>query len=40
MYLNPAEKVVVIVWSARPKPTGSDSISDEDFFAAVVRALH
>jgi CubicO group peptidase (beta-lactamase class C family) len=40
MYLNPAEKVVVVVWSARPKPTGSDTIKDEDFFAAVVKALH
>jgi CubicO group peptidase (beta-lactamase class C family) len=40
MYLNPAEKVVVVVWSARPKPTGRDTIKDEDFFAAVVKALH
>jgi CubicO group peptidase (beta-lactamase class C family) len=40
IYLNPTEKVVVVVWSARPKPTGSDSIRDEDFFAGVVKALH
>lgn len=40
MYLNPAENVVVVVWSARPKPTGTDTISDEDFCAAVVKALH
>lgn len=40
LYLNPAEKVVVVVWSARPKPTGRDPIKDEDFFAAVVKALH
>lgn len=40
MYLNPAEKIVIVVWSARPKPTGTDTISDEDFFAAVVKALH
>jgi CubicO group peptidase (beta-lactamase class C family) len=39
MYLNPAENIVVVVWSARPKPTGTDTISDEDFFAAVVKAL-
>ena len=39
IYLNPAEKVVVVVWSARPKPTGTSTISDEDFFAAVVKAL-
>jgi CubicO group peptidase (beta-lactamase class C family) len=40
IYINPAAKVVVVVWSARPKPTGTDTISDEDFCAAVVRALH
>jgi hypothetical protein len=40
IYLNPAAKIVVVVWSARPKPTGADTISDEDFFAAVVKALH
>jgi hypothetical protein len=31
---------VIVVWSARPKPTGMDTINDEDFFAAVVGALH
>ena len=40
IYLNPAAKIVVVVWSARSKPTGADTISDEDFFAAVVKALH
>ena len=40
LYVNPAEKVVVVVWSARPKPTGSNAISDEDFFAEVVKVLH
>jgi len=40
LYINPRESVVVAVWSARPKPTGSSTINDEDFFAAVVRALH
>ena len=39
IYVNPAAKVVIVVWSARPKPTGTDTISDEDFFAAVVKAL-
>jgi CubicO group peptidase (beta-lactamase class C family) len=39
LYINPATKVVVVVWSARPKPTGTDVVNDEDFFAAVVRAL-
>jgi CubicO group peptidase (beta-lactamase class C family) len=40
IYINPAAHIVVVVWSARPKPTGTDVIADEDFFAAVVRALH
>jgi CubicO group peptidase (beta-lactamase class C family) len=40
IYINPAAKVVVVVWSARPKPTGTNTINDEDFYAAVVRALH
>ena len=40
IYIHPAEKVVIVVWSARPKPTGTDTINDEDFFAAVVGALH
>jgi hypothetical protein len=42
MYINPKEKVVVVVLSARPKPTGANAntINDEDFIAAVVKALH
>jgi len=40
IYINPPEKVVIVVCSARPKPTGTDVINDEDFFAAVVKALH
>jgi CubicO group peptidase (beta-lactamase class C family) len=40
IYINPQENLVVAVWSARPKPTGSSTVSDEDFFAAVVKALH
>jgi CubicO group peptidase (beta-lactamase class C family) len=40
IYINPRENVVVAVWSARPKPTGGETVSDEDFFAAVVKALH
>ena len=38
IYVNPKEKVVVVVLSARPKPR-INPISDEDFFAAVVKAL-
>jgi CubicO group peptidase (beta-lactamase class C family) len=40
MYVNPKEKLVVVVLSARPKPTGTNTINDEDFIAAVVKALH
>ncbi len=39
LYINPKQHVVIAVWSARPKPTGSTVISDDDFFAAVVTAL-
>jgi hypothetical protein len=39
MYVNPREKVVIVVWSARPKPTGSTVIADEAFFRAVVETL-
>lgn len=40
IYINPVEHVVIVVWSARPKPTGATTINDEDFYAAVVSALH
>jgi len=40
IYINPRERVVIVVWSARPKPTGADTINDSDFFAGVVSALH
>lgn len=39
MYINPKEQVVVVVWSALPKPTGKATVRDDDFFAAVARAL-
>lgn len=39
VYVNPAEQVVIVVWSAQPKPTGKETVRDEDFFAAVSRAL-
>jgi CubicO group peptidase (beta-lactamase class C family) len=39
MYINPKEKVVVVVLSAQPKPSGANTINDEDFIAAVVKAL-
>ena len=39
IYINPQEKLVIALWSARPKPTGMDTIDDEDFFGAVAKAL-
>jgi CubicO group peptidase (beta-lactamase class C family) len=39
LYINTGARVVIVVWSARPKPTATDVVNDEDFFAAVVRAL-
>lgn len=39
MYINRKERVVVVVLSARPKPTGSTIVDDSAFFGAVVRAL-
>jgi CubicO group peptidase (beta-lactamase class C family) len=39
IYINPRERVVTVVWSARPKPTGANTIDDSDFFAGVVNAL-
>jgi len=40
VYINPKEQVVVVVWGALPKPTGTETVHDEDFFAAVSQALH
>jgi CubicO group peptidase (beta-lactamase class C family) len=40
IYINPKERVIIVVWSAQSKPVGMDVIDDEDFFAAVVTALH
>jgi CubicO group peptidase (beta-lactamase class C family) len=39
MYINRKKGVVVVVWSARPKPTGSTVVDDRAFFGAVVKAL-
>lgn len=39
IYVNPKERVVIVVWSAQPKPTGMAPIADEDFFAAAAAAL-
>ncbi|HKX55024.1 MAG TPA: hypothetical protein VJN01_02940, partial [Xanthomonadales bacterium] len=40
IYINPLERVVIVVWSARPKPLHSEVIADNDFFNAAVAALH
>jgi CubicO group peptidase (beta-lactamase class C family) len=39
MYINPKESLVIIVLSARPKPTGMEAVPDEAFFGAVAKAL-
>jgi CubicO group peptidase (beta-lactamase class C family) len=39
IYINPQEQVVIVVWSALPKPTGKATVRDDDFFAAVSQAL-
>jgi len=39
IYVNPREHVVIVVWSALPKPTGKEVIADADFFAAATAAL-
>jgi CubicO group peptidase (beta-lactamase class C family) len=39
MYINRKEKVVIVVLSARPKPTGSTEVNDSAFFGAVVESL-
>ena len=39
IYINPVEHLVIVVLSARPKPTGSPVLDDLSFFASVARAL-
>ena len=41
IYINPAEKLVIVVLSARPKPDSSAHILDDaSFFAAIAKSLH
>jgi len=40
LYINSRERLVIVVLSARPKPTGSTVLDDSAFFAAVARTLH
>jgi CubicO group peptidase (beta-lactamase class C family) len=39
LYINPAAKVVIVVWSAQPKPTGGGVFDDWTVFDAIVAAL-
>jgi CubicO group peptidase (beta-lactamase class C family) len=39
LYVDPAQRVVIVVLSARPRPTGGAVVSDYLFFDAVVAAL-
>jgi len=39
VYVNPAAQVVIVVWSAQPKPIDGALVDDHAFFAAVVDAL-
>lgn len=39
LYINPAQELVIVVWSARSKPMGDEPIKDNDFFNAVNNAL-
>ena len=39
LYINRKEKLVIVVLSARPKPTASAVVEDSAFFGAVVKAL-
>jgi hypothetical protein len=39
IYMNPAERVVIVVLSARSKPTGMDVIDDDDLFGAMTEYL-
>jgi CubicO group peptidase (beta-lactamase class C family) len=39
IYVNPKENVVIVVWSALPKPQRMATVQDNDFFAATIKAL-
>ena len=39
IYVNPNEKLVIVVLSARSKPTGATVLDDTAFFAAVARSV-
>jgi CubicO group peptidase (beta-lactamase class C family) len=39
LYINPTEKLVIVVLSARPKPAAGTVVNDSEFFGAVAHAL-
>ena len=39
LYVNPAAKVVIVAWSARPHPTAGSVINDWLFLDAVTDTL-
>jgi CubicO group peptidase (beta-lactamase class C family) len=39
LYINRRANLLIVVLSARPKPTGSTVVEDRAFFAAVTKAL-
>lgn len=39
IYINPKQHVVIVVWSAQEKPTGSAQVDDVAFYEGVMQAL-
>jgi CubicO group peptidase (beta-lactamase class C family) len=39
IYVNPTDRVVIVIWAAQSKPTGAAVIDVREFYDAVVRAL-
>jgi CubicO group peptidase (beta-lactamase class C family) len=39
LYVNPKQKVVIVVWGAQTKPTGGEFVNEWAFFDSVVNAL-
>ena len=39
LYVNPAARIVIVLWGARPQPTGGALVDEWAFFEAVVDAL-
>lgn len=39
IYVHPRSETVIALWSAQPKPEGTDVVDEYDFFSALVREL-